>query len=342
VFFPFISFFSGLTSIILLLVGGIRVVEGFMSPGQLTALFRYLQMLIWPLMSAGFMVNIIQRGAVSLSRINEVMRTVPLITSPAQPAVAPITPVRTAAEFRHLTFAYNEKPVLEDINLTVEAGEWLGVLGRTGAGKSTLVKLLTRMLEPPAGTVFVKNIDVREWDLRELRGLFGVTPQDSYLFSDSIKNNIGYGLESAADTALKKAAAISAIDQDLAAFSQSYDTVIGERGLTLSGGQKQRVSISRAVIKDSEFIILDDALSAVDTETERRILSRLLAELKGTETRTTTVIIISHRVSTLGSADKVLVLDKGHVLEYGTPAELIASGGFYARTAALQQLESNE
>jgi ATP-binding cassette subfamily B protein len=387
-FFPLIFFFSGLTSVILLLVGGIRVVEGFMSPGQLTALFRYLQMLIWPLMGAGFMVNLIQRGAVSLSRINEVMQTKPLVASPENPltpapaAAPPDAPVQTPAsspipciEFRSLSFCYGDSLVLQDISFSVEAGEWLGILGRTGSGKSSLIKTLTRTIEPPAGTVFVKGIDVRDWDLGALRGLFGVTPQDSYLFSDSIKNNIAYGVtdsygvtndcgvtgshkiandyrktngcepaagrisenqpEDTLEAALEKAAALSAIDQDLHGFSQGWDTIIGERGLTLSGGQKQRVSVSRAIIKGGEFLILDDSLSAVDAETEKKILSGLVREMKGK-----TVIIISHRISTLCNADKVLVLDKGRIAEYGAPARLIANDGFYAKMAALQQLEN--
>ncbi|MDR2783704.1 MAG: ABC transporter ATP-binding protein/permease [Treponema sp.] len=369
VFFPLIGFFSGLTSLILLATGGIRVIQGAMTPGQLTALFRYFQMLIWPLMGAGFMVNLIQRGAVSLGRINEVMHTRPLIASPAHPkrpeGAAPDAGV-PFIEFRNLTFAYGENEehkeyegetqgsvkrqnVLENINLVIEQGTWLGILGRTGSGKTTLVETLVRMIEPPAGTVFVKGIDVRDWDLKALRRLFAVTPQDSYLFSDSIRRNIAYGLEDAEDGGagkIEKAVSLSAIDKDLANFADGLDTIIGERGLTLSGGQKQRVSISRAVIKDSEVLILDDAFSAVDAETEQKILSRLLETRGETDSarsgRRSTVIIISHRVSTLCNADKVLALDKGRIAEYGTPAELITNNGCYAKTAALQQLERQD
>jgi ATP-binding cassette subfamily B protein len=196
------------------------------------------------------------------------------------------------------------------------------------------------MIDPPAGTVRVFGVDVREWDLKQLRSLFAVTPQDSYLFSDSIKNNIDYGLEGTAEAAfreaaLKKAADISALERDLEAFGSGWDTTIGERGLTLSGGQKQRVAISRAVILKREILILDDSLSAVDADTEKRILSRLLEERKGK-----TTIIISHRVSSLRHAGMVVVLEKGGIAESGSPAELAAAGGFYARTAALQQLEA--
>ncbi|MFP3091033.1 ABC transporter ATP-binding protein/permease [Treponema sp. TIM-1] len=338
IFFPLISFLSGLTTLIVLLVGGRRVVEGIMSPGDLVALFTYLQMLIWPLIGAGFMVNMIQRGAVSLGRVNEVLRTIPTIRSPETPGMA--SSGEKAVELRHLSFSYIDGvTVLDDLSLTIPRGTVVGILGRTGSGKSTLIKTLTRMVDPPAGSVFVYGLDVRDWDLNELRSLFGVTPQDSYLFSDSIKHNIRYGLEKRpagpgdAGALLEKAAALSAIDRDLEAFHQGWDTVIGERGLTLSGGQKQRVAISRAVIGTPEILILDDSLSAVDAETEKRVLTGLLEERRGL-----TTLIVSHRVSALGYADQVLVLEKGRISEYGSPRELALRGGFYARMAALQQL----
>ena len=333
VFFPLVTFLSGLTSIILLLVGGIRVVEGYMSPGDIMALFSYFQMLIWPLMGAGFVVNMIQRGAASLARVNEVMNTKPLIVSPAMPKI-PTQVSANAVEIHRLSFAYTKgKPVLDDVSLSIPRGSMLGILGRTGSGKSTLIKTFTRTLDPPAGTVLVNGQSVQDWDLRELRRLFGVTPQDSYLFSDSIKGNIAYGTASDEAT-LKKAAVLSAIDRDLCEFANGWDTIIGERGLTLSGGQKQRVAISRALTRDPEILILDDSLSAVDAETERRILNALIEERRGK-----TTIIISHRVSTLRNADAVLVLDAGRVAEYGAPSALIDRGGFYAKLAALQQLD---
>ncbi|MDR3114247.1 MAG: ABC transporter ATP-binding protein/permease [Treponema sp.] len=345
-FFPLIVFLSGLTTVIVLLVGGSRVVEGFMSPGDLLALFRYVQMLIWPLMGAGFTVNMIQRGAVSLKRVNEILETAPSITSPRTPQERPAGQA-DALIIRDLSFAYPEgREVLKGVSFTIKQGMWVGILGRTGSGKSTLIKAITRMIDPPAGTVLVKGMDVRDWDLKELRACFGVTPQDSYLFSDSIRNNILYGLEpdtTASSTEpgegplLKHAAALAALDRDLESFAQGADTLIGERGLTLSGGQKQRTAIARALIGEPEFLILDDALSAVDAETEKRILTGLLAERAGK-----TTIIVSHRVSTLGNADYLLVLDQGRITEAGTPLELTARGGFYARMAALQQLDQGE
>jgi ATP-binding cassette subfamily B protein len=337
-FFPFVTFLSELTIIIMLVIGGRRVIIGFMSPGSLVAMFRYLTMLIWPLMGAGFMVNMIQRGAVSLGRVNEILKTEPSIRDPENPAMAEPVDALPALELSNLSFSYNGgEAVLDNISLKIQRGEWLGIMGRTGSGKSTLIKTFTRMLDPPAGTVRVFGLDVREWPLDDLRKLFAVSPQDSYLFSDSIQNNIAYGLAHSDPQMAARAIESSSLGKDLAAFNQGGETLIGERGLTLSGGQKQRTAIARAWVLDSEFLILDDSLSAVDNETERKILEALQQQRKG---RTT--IIISHRVSTLRYADKVLVLDKGKTSEYGSPAQLAAGGGFYARMAVFQRLEPQQ
>jgi len=337
-FFPFVTFLSELTILIMLVIGGRRVIMGLMSPGSLVAMFRYLTMLIWPLMGAGFMVNMIQRGAVSLGRVNEILNTQPSIRDPENPAIAERTDTLPALELSNLSFSYNSGgATLDNISLKIQRGEWLGIMGRTGSGKSTLIKTFTRTLDPPAGTVRIFGLDVREWPLDELRKLFAVSPQDSYLFSDSIHNNIAYGLERSDPQLTIRAIESSSLEKDMAAFNQGGETLIGERGLTLSGGQKQRTAIARALVMDSEFLILDDSLSAVDNETERKILEALLQQRKG---RTT--IIISHRVSTLRYADKVLVLDKGRAVEYGSPAQLAAGGGFYARMAAFQRLEPQQ
>ena len=338
-FFPFVSFLAGLTGLILLFAGGRRVVLGYITPGELVALFSYLQMLVWPLMGAGFMVNMIQRGAASMARINEVLHTVPGIQNTSrhdEPNLkrenAPLL------EIRNLTFAYNGRPVLENINFALPAGTALGILGRTGSGKSTLLKTVARMVDPPPGSVFVKGLDVRDWDLDALRFLCGVSPQDSYLFSDTIKNNIAYGIKDSGEAGVERlaeAALLSALDRDLESFAEGWETLIGERGLTLSGGQKQRVAIARAVLSKPELLILDDAFSAVDAETERRILAGILDECRR---RNGTAIIVSHKVSTLSAADKVLVLEDGKIAEYGTPEELLAAGKFFARTAELQRL----
>jgi ATP-binding cassette subfamily B protein len=340
-FFPFIQFLSGFTVLIMLGVGGMRVINGLMTPGSLVSMFSYLNMLIWPLMGAGFMVNMIQRGAVSLGRINEIFNTPPSIKESESPSAAQPSYDVPALELSGLTFSYNDtNTVLDGITLKVNRGEWLGIMGRTGSGKTTLIKTFTRMIDPPPGSVRVFGVDARDWPLEELRKLFAVSPQDSYLFSDSIANNISYGYEGAdalKNDAVDKAVVFASLDKDLAIFQQGKDTLVGERGLTLSGGQKQRAAIARAVIMDSEFLILDDSLSAVDNETERKILEALRNERKG---RTT--IIISHRVSTLKYADKTLVLDKGKMIEYGTPEQLASLGGFYSRMAAFQKLEPAE
>jgi len=334
-FFPLISFLSGITTLILLLAGGSRVIEGRMSAGTLVAMFSYLQMLIWPMVGTGFMINMMQRGAASLGRINEILAVEPLISSPAGALEAPLTASPYAVELRDLHFAYpNGTLALRGVDLRLPRGSILGLLGRTGSGKTTLLKTLSRMLDPPPGTVFIDGMDVRDWDLGALRSRFGVTPQDTYLFSASIKNNIAFGVPEAEEPRLEAVAELSAIAQDLGDFKEGWDTVIGERGLTLSGGQKQRVAISRAVLRDPEILLLDDALSAVDAQTEKRILERLLAERRG---RTT--ILVSHRVSTLANADLVIVLDSGGISEIGTPRELAEGTGFYAQMARLQRLE---
>lgn len=348
VFFPLISFLAGLTSLIVLLAGGARVIEGAMSPGELAALFSYFQMLIWPLMGAGFMVNMIQRGAASLGRVNEVMEYRPSILSSPAPARPREDSDLPLVEIRNLSFRYpGGGDALDGVSLLVKRGTILGLLGPTGSGKSTLIKTLPRMIDPPAGTVLVKGVPVEDWDLRELRALFGVCPQDSYLFSDSIKRNILYGLDPSCPPAdgagpgdeelFQKAAGISAIDRDLASFAEGWDTLIGERGLTLSGGQKQRTAIARAVIGDPEILILDDSLSAVDAGTEKLVLDALLEERRGK-----TALIISHRVPALRNADFIAVLDRGRIVEYGSPGELAAQDGLYARTAALQRLEQRD
>lgn len=340
-FFPLISFLSGLTSLILLLVGGQRVVIGLMSPGDLVALFSYFQMLIWPLMGSGFMVNLIQRGAVSLDRVNAILETKPSIVSPALVKRPGVEKPVNEIEIRNLSFAYGGKDVLEHITVNIPRNSWVGILGRTGSGKSTLLKTITRVVDPPPGAVFVRGVDVRDWDLEELRSIFSVTPQDSYLFSDSIRNNIGYGLENPGDSLIKESAEFAALDRDLTGFARGLDTTIGERGLTLSGGQKQRIAISRALIMDTEFLILDDALSAVDAETEKRILRKLqdARDRKIRSGRGFTGLIVSHRVSTLAYTDMVLVLEQGRIAESGAPRELLEKGGFYARMAELQRLE---
>jgi ATP-binding cassette subfamily B protein len=334
-FFPFIGFLSGLTTFILLLAGGAAVVENRMSPGEIVAMLAYLEMLIWPMMGAGFTVNTLQRGAASLKRVNEVLYAEPTIKSPPR---AHTDSPRGEIEVRGLTFTYEgaAAPALSDVSLNLSRGLTLGILGRVGSGKSTLLKTLPRLLDPLPGAVFIGGNDVRDYELHALRQAFGYVPQDSFLFSDSVAANVRFAEPGLSAERFALVTAISTIDRDVAGFPQGWETVVGEKGLTLSGGQKQRVALSRALAADPEILVLDDALSAVDAETEERILSSLLEERRGK-----TNVIVSHRVSTLRTADFIIVLDDGRVVQRGSHLELLAEeDGFYAEIARLQELEA--
>ncbi|GMO42757.1 MAG: ABC transporter ATP-binding protein [Termitinemataceae bacterium] len=361
-FMPMITFLAGFTSLLVLLAGGYRVVIGQMSPGELVALFSYVNMLVWPMLGAGFTVNIVQRGAVSLKRINEVLNSKPSIKNQVQSTVGGTAPLPTKVcaanvfsappavlgeqppiiKIQNLNFSYGDKTILSDVNLELQEGKWLGILGRTGSGKTTLIKLLPRLLDPPPGTIFIKGKDVRNWDLSELRKTFGLSPQDSFMFSDSVRNNLVYGLgwdtesqntKKPNEALIARMLDLAALTKDMQVFSDGIDTVIGERGLTLSGGQKQRLAIARAAIVQSEILILDDSLSAVDAQSEQHILQMLQAERKGK-----TTIIISHRVSAFANTDIIAVIDKGKIVEQGNSTELCNLGAYYAKTARLQQL----
>lgn len=336
-FFPMVTFFSGITSLLLLRFGGEAVVLEDISAGDFVATLSYLEMMIWPMLGMGFTVNLIQRGGASLARVNQILSEEPDITSPengVQPEVA------GDIRIRNLSYTYpgSAVPALKNVSIDVPAGSILGILGRTGSGKSTLLKLLPRLLDPPRGTIFLDDIDVRDYDLNWLRSQFAMVAQDTFLFSQSVRENIGYGLEHPDENAVLRVAEISTIDRDVENFPAGWDTQIGERGITLSGGQKQRVSISRALATGRGILVFDDALSAVDTETEERILNQLLEERRGK-----TSIIVSHRVSTLKNADRIVVLEHGKIVQHGTHAELIRDeDGFYAEIAALQRLEEEE
>jgi ATP-binding cassette subfamily B protein len=357
-FFPLVAFFSGLTTLIMLLVGGAKVRSGTMTAGELAAFLSYLHMLIWPVLGLGFTVNIMQRGAASLARVNEIFAEQPSIASPEHPEKPLQAPSVPAILLKGLTFAYPasgpvpaapaSRQVLSGIDLTIPQGAVVGILGKTGSGKSTLLKILMRLIDPPPGTVFVYGKDVRALELSELRSLFAMVPQDTYLFSDSIKENMAYGASSAEDALLAQAAEISAIARDYADFAVGWDTMVGERGLTLSGGQKQRVAIARAIAavlaaSHPRILVLDDALSAVDAETEQCILTALLEQrrrlIRPGLSNPHTTLIVSHRVSTLQNADMVIVLGDGKIAEMGSPQELMGKNGFFAQTAQLQKLE---
>ncbi len=333
-FFPMVTFLSGITSLLLLRFGGESVVLEEISAGDFVATLSYLEMMIWPMLGMGFTVNLIQRGGASLARVNQILSEEPDIQSPEN-GVRP--EISGHISVRDLTYTYpdGEKPALEHVSFDVPAGGILGILGRTGSGKSTLLKLFPRLLDPPRGTIFLDGFDVHDYDLQWLRSRFAIVAQDTFLFSQSVKDNIGFGMDKFDEERIHHVAEVSTIDRDIETFPLGWDTQVGERGITLSGGQKQRVSISRALATGREILVFDDALSAVDTETEERILNQLLEERGGK-----TSIVISHRVSTLKNADRIIVLERGRVIQQGTHEQLIADeNGFYAEIAALQRLE---
>jgi len=334
-FFPLISFLSGISTVILILVGGNAVVRNKMSPGDIIAMISYLEMLVWPLMGAGFTVNTIQRGQASLKRINEILDTKSEIevaqgTRNDKPAGG------ISVKGLDYTFPSATKKALEGISFDVAEGTTLGILGRVGCGKSTLLKVLPRLLDPGKGTVFIGGVDAGDYTLAALRKAFGFVPQESFLFSDTVRNNILFGAPDVAEERFAELVRIASLEKDIALLPNGLDTVVGEKGLTLSGGQKQRIAIARALALDPPILVLDDALSAVDAETEEKILQSLLKERRGR-----TNVIVSHRVSTLRHADAVLVLQDGRMSQYGGHRELLAEReGFYAEIARLQELEA--
>jgi ATP-binding cassette subfamily B protein len=322
-------------------LGSREVIVGRMTLGEFVAFFAYVTMLSWPMIAFGWVTNMLQRGMASWKRMLEVFDTEPAIRDEPLPSTAAIGPadILGAVEFRHLTFSFASTPVLDDISVRVEPGQTVAIVGHTGSGKSTLVNLLARLHDPPPGTVFIDGHDVRRLPLATVRGAIGMVPQEPFLFSDTIGDNVAFGLDvhgrvDARQARIEAAAAVARLDKDLGDFPKGYDTVVGERGITLSGGQKQRTAIARAVIVEPRILILDDALSAVDTHTEEEILSRLEAVM-----RQRTSIVVSHRISTVRSADQILVLDRGRIVERGTHETLVRLGGVYAELHKKQLLE---
>ena len=333
---PTLETMVGLAIPLVLWVGGRQVIDGRITPGAFVAFLTYIAQLTWPVIALGWVINIFQRGTASMGRINQLLTEEPEIRDSEtvrSRAGAPLT-IAGEIEFRNLHFAYNGTAVLHDINLRIPEGSSLAIVGPTGSGKTTLVSLIPRLYDAPAGSILIDGRPVTEYPLESLRHAIGFVPQETFLFSDSIRENIAYGTESSADQEVREAAEGASIAADIEAFPERYATVVGERGITLSGGQKQRTAIARAIIRNPKILILDDALSSVDTHTEDKILNHLREIMRG---RTT--IFISHRVSTVRNADQIAVLHGGRIVETGSHDELLARNGYYTDLYNKQLLE---
>jgi ATP-binding cassette subfamily B protein len=319
--------------LLVMVVGGHHVLEGSISVGTFAAFNVYLTYLFWPMIALGWVTNLVQRGLASLGRLMTIFESKPEIDDRAVPE-SPHTSLEGEIEFRNLTFSYNGAPVLKNLNLRIPAGKSLAIVGATGSGKSTLVGLIPRFYDAPEGSLLVDGVPIRRIPLATLRRHIGFVPQETFLFSETIRDNIRFGAPEASEAEVEQAAEISNILPEIQGFPKGFDTMVGERGLTLSGGQKQRTAISRAVIRDPRILILDDALSSVDTFTEEKILRHLTGVMSG---RTT--ILISHRVSTIQNADEIVVLHDGEIVERGTHEQLLALNGHYTDLYNKQLIE---
>jgi ATP-binding cassette subfamily B multidrug efflux pump len=334
-FMPLLQALIGIGFLIVLLAGGYQLLEHRISLGSFVMFNTFMGVLVWPMIALGWVVNLMQRGTASWSRIMELMRERPSIQRRNSPySSSPSYSVLGGLRFDSVEMKYPAGYALKNITLEITAGATVAIVGHTGSGKSTLVSLIPRLFDPTRGAVFLDGIDVRDFDPEWLRRQIGFVPQETFLFSATLAENIAWGVENATEDDIARAADLAGLAPDIASFPEGYGTIIGERGITLSGGQKQRVAIARAVLRDPKILILDDALASVDTLTEERILQALENVMRG---RTT--ILISHRVSTVQNASRIFVIEHGEVAEQGTHAQLIQSGGYYADLYQKQLLE---
>ncbi|GAL74788.1 ABC transporter transmembrane region [Nonlabens ulvanivorans] len=333
-FFPLMVLLIGLSNILVLYIGGKQAAEGIIEVGVIPEFLIYVNMLTWPVAVVGWVTNMVQQAAASQKRINEFLDINPAI----QNLVGTDTPVTGNITFDHVNFVYEDTNIqaLKDVSFTIEAGKTLAILGKTGSGKSTVLELIGRLYDVTDGNIIVDDYPIKDLNLDRLRQAIGYVPQDAFLFSDTIGNNIAFGKKDASKDEIIEAAKNAVVHKNIIDFTKDYDTVLGERGITLSGGQKQRVSIARAIIKKPQILLFDDCLSAVDTETEEKILNNLKKV-----TENTTTIIVSHRVSSAKNADQIIVLDEGRVVENGNHDSLIKNNGYYAELYTNQMMEDD-
>jgi len=335
-FFPLLLFLSNLSMAVVLYFGGRFTIFQSISTGDFVAFMSYLGTLAWPMMALGWAVNLIQRGGASLDRLNRILNEVPEIQD--DPKIMELDRLKGNIDIKGLTYTPGKGgiPILKGINLTIHEGERLVLVGRTGSGKTTLCNLVVRLLEPPEGSVFLDGMEMHRIPLRSLRRSIGHVPQEGFLFSDTIRNNIAFGRPDATEEEIERASRVAQLWDDVRGFPDGFDTFVGEKGVTLSGGQRQRVAIARAILMDPPFFILDDALSSVDIQTEERILEGLEVALKGK-----TTILITHRIAPLRRADRIVVLEEGKIAEVGTHAALFSKGGVYTEIYWRRQMEED-